>query len=153
MSDEDDNFVEENLNGESDEEEAKNEIEDIPMDLKENLIKYVKINDIIRVKQKELKDLKKEKDTFTNSILKFLSKIKEKTINVGTNKITKTERNVKQGLSPDIIRKSIETCITEHSIITDKKEIEKFIDKIFEKMEEIREYKTATSLRCSMGKK
>jgi len=140
---EEDNFIEENLNGEDD-----NDDDGISNELKEKLIKYVKISGLIKEKQKEIRELKEEKNNFSETILNFLTKINEKTINVGNSKISKVEANRKQTLTHEILIKSIKKCLIEKKLITDEKKLDEFIERTFEIANEIREIKHNVSLRC-----
>jgi len=134
----------EDLVGEEDNEDN----DEISNDLKENLIKYVKVNDLIRDKQKEIKELRQEKTRFSEVIINFLTKIKEKTINVGNSKISKVESNVKQTLTNDIVKTAIGKCLMEDKLITDKSKIDEFIEKTFKMAETLREIKKNINLRC-----
>ena len=76
----------------------------VTKEFKENIIKYITYDDIIKQKQDEIKELKKKKDPHEKFIMDYLVKLNEDGIDVtgGTLKINKSE--TKTPVSKDNIK-------------------------------------------------
>ena len=79
----------------------------------ETVIKYLKIDDLIREKQteyrEELKTLKDDKNLLEDFIIRYLDKIDENFINIeGKGKLIKNKSSNKVAIKADLIKKGIE---------------------------------------------
>ncbi|AYV82069.1 MAG: hypothetical protein Homavirus5_11 [Homavirus sp.] len=93
----------------------------ISKEFQENVIKYIKLDDLIRKKEKEMKELKNQKKPCEEFILKYLDKVGENIIEVTGGKLIKNKSETKAPLSQDIIKEAISDKIL------DPKKVEEII--------------------------
>lgn len=89
----------------------------ITKEFEENVINYVKIDDIIRKKDKELKQLKLLKKNNEKFILKYLDTVGEKVIEITDGKLRKNKSETKKSLSIAAITNIIKEKIKDQKII------------------------------------
>lgn len=83
----------------------------ISKEFQENVVKFVKLDDLIRKKQEELAELKSQKKPCEEFILKYMDKIGETMIEISHGKLRKNKSETKRALSQDDIKKAISTEI------------------------------------------
>lgn len=91
---------------EEDEDENKAERDTMP-EFKENVVKFVKMDDLIRIKMEEIKELKEQKKPYEEYILGFLEKKDAPFVNIKTGKLIRNKSETKTPLKLDIIKESI----------------------------------------------
>lgn len=135
-----------NSNDIDDDAEIDKEAEQLKVskEFQENVIKYIKLDDLIRKKEKEMKELKSQRKPCEDFILKYLDKVGENIIEVTGGKLIRNKSETKQKLSNDIIKEAIAD-----KIIDPKK-----VEEIIELMETLRPKNVRVNLKrtASRGK-
>jgi Family of unknown function (DUF5760) len=103
---------------ESDEEQQASKVV-VSKEFQENVIKYVKMDDLIRRKQKEMNELKEQRKPCEKYILKYLDDIKENVIEITNGKLRKNKSETKASLNQDVIKKAIADKIKDPLIVED----------------------------------
>jgi hypothetical protein len=94
--------------GEEEDEDENNKVEkDTMPEFKENVVKFVKMDDLIRIKMEEIKELKEQKKPYEEYILGFLEKKDAPFVNIKTGKLIRNKSETKTPLKLDIIKESI----------------------------------------------
>lgn len=93
-------------NSSGSEEENVNDVT-VTKEFQESVVKYVKIDDLIKKKQDELKELKNQKAPCEKTILKFLEDVDENVIDITDGKLRKNKSTTKQKLTEDIMKSAI----------------------------------------------
>lgn len=124
----------------------------------EKIIKYIKIDDLIRQETSEYREkintLKEEKNEMESFILRYLDHVEENVVNVqGAGKLTKQESIRKGGLNKDIIKDSIYEQLKKEKLVTDEKIGKELAENTFNLMEEKREKKSKIYLKRTMERK
>lgn len=91
----------------------------ISKEFQENVVKFVKLDDLIRKKQKEICDLKEQKKPCEQFILKFLDQIEENVIEITNGKLRKNKSETKAALSQDVIKNAISEKIKDSKTVED----------------------------------
>lgn len=110
MSDDESDVISEIDKEDSISDEDDNETIDdvkVPKEFQENVVKFVKIDDLIRKKQEELSELKKQRKPCEEFILKYLDKTDLNTIEITDGKLRKNKSETKKALSQDIIKDTL----------------------------------------------
>jgi hypothetical protein len=92
---------------------------EISKEFQENVIAFVKFDDLIRQKQSEITDLKKKRKPKEDYILKYLDHIDETTIEISGGKLRKNKAETKVPLNQDYIKAAIATKVSNPDIIED----------------------------------
>ena len=116
---------------------------DFDSEFKESIIKYLRFDDMIRDKKKEIKDLNKLKQTCETYILKKLDDYGENKVEFTQGKICKKEVVSKGGIKPDYIKNALTTT----SLNSDA------IEKVIELIDKNRKIKISKKLTRSFLKK
>ena len=89
--------------------DSENDVADVTVtkEFQENVVKYVKIDDMIKKKQEELKELRKMKTPCEKNILKFLDDVDENVIDITDGKLRRNKSTTKQKLTEDIMKIAI----------------------------------------------
>jgi len=116
----------------------------ITKEFQENVIKFVKLDDLIKKKQQEMSELKKKRKPCEEFILNYLDGIKENAIEITDGKLKKNKSEKKTALNQDIIKKSIMKSVQDPKIVED----------IIKNMEDLRPLNKNTKLtRTNLTKK
>lgn len=115
----------------------------ITKDFQENVIRYVKLDDLIREKQDEIKELKQQAEPCKEFIIKYLDQIKTNAIEVTNGRIIKNKSESKTPLNKDIIKEALK------GKIQDAKKIEEIINL----MDELRPVKERVNLKRTFSRK
>jgi hypothetical protein len=111
---------------------SSNEISD---NFKEKVLTYVKIDDLIRKKQEEIKELKVKKIDTEEYILNSLNNYESDYINIPGGKLIKNISEVKAPLKIDIIKESILEGIKKEKVTQSEEVNKKIIDNIINLMD------------------
>tara|TARA_E500000178_G_C16606589_1_gene567104 strand:+ start:170 stop:580 length:411 start_codon:yes stop_codon:yes gene_type:complete len=87
--------------------EAEEIKKDITEEFKEVVINYVKTDDDIRKKMAEIKELKDEKKEYETFILEYMDKINENVINISDGKLRMNKSKTKAPLKEENIQSAI----------------------------------------------
>jgi len=133
---------------------VKEKVEDEFLD---KVVKYVKIDDLIRKEtldyREKVNTLKEEKEVLETYILRYLDKVDNDVINVGSNgQIAKHETVRKSAINKDIIRESIFEQLKKEKLIKDDKKGKEIADITCELIDSKREVKTRTYLKRTLPK-
>jgi DNA-binding phage protein len=126
-------------------------------ELMEKIIKYIKIDDSIKDKQKELREqtkcLKTQKNDMEKYILSYLENIDEDYVNIdGTAKLTKTTTTSKGMIKPDNIKISVLEGLKKQNVQIDDKKISALLENVIECIDKNRPTKTRTYIKRTKGK-
>jgi hypothetical protein len=122
---------------------AEDDEKEIDPEFTENVIKYIRFDDIIRDKKKEIKDITKLKQSCEKYILTKLEEYGENKIEFNQGKIIKKDVISKGGIKPDYIKNALNAT----SINLD------IVEKIIEMIEKNRKIKINKKLTRSFLKK
>ena len=126
-------------------EDAKNNY--IDNEFRENVKKYIYIDDTIRSRQEEIKELKNVKKPCENFIINYLEKVEQEYVLLGESKIVKNEYKQKSPIKIDLIKEVIKEESKNEKLFDSEEKYNKFIDGILELMERKRVVKKKVSLR------
>lgn len=116
----------------------------VTREFQEKVIKYVKMDDLIRKKQKELSELKKQRKPCEEFILKYLANVDESTIEITGGKLIRNKAETKESLKQEYIKEAI----------SEKVQDPKVVEEILQLMESKRPRKTRVNIkRTSVRKK
>lgn len=138
---------------EMDEDEKKEYIQTVVLD---RVIKYIKLDDVIKQKQnehkKEMKAIKDSKEQLEHFLIGYLDKVDEEYIQLG-NKSTLIKTEVKTKAPPKM--EDISVCLVEgfrkHEIYEDDSEIKRVVKDFIETIDAKREIKTRKYLKRTAG--
>jgi len=147
----------EELNDEEKKKMDKQEIDEISKDAEKNfastefkdkVIKYVKVDDMIRKKMEEIKELKTQKKPCEDYIIRYLEKQDAGFVTVAGGKLIKNESEAKAPLKTDIIKEAIKEGIKTKKLV-DSNDLAK-CDKITEEILELMEKKRPMQKRVNL---
>lgn len=101
-----DNNEDISMSDDSDEEQSLDEIK-ISKEFQENVKKFIHLDDLLRKKQEEITELKKQKKPCEAYILKYLDDVNENVIEITDGKLRKNKSETKAQLTQDIIKNAI----------------------------------------------
>jgi len=107
----------------------------IDNDFREKVLTFIRCDDLIRKKTKEIKELKDKREPCKDYILQYLVKKDSPYVNVKDGKLIKNQSNSKGSLSADLIRESISEGIKDQKLIADSAQAEDVAAKIMHIME------------------
>tara|TARA_B100002019_G_C21237599_1_gene583651 strand:- start:838 stop:1305 length:468 start_codon:yes stop_codon:yes gene_type:complete len=128
---------ESNSSYDSDEIEDEAEKINVSKEFEEKVIKYVKLDNLIRKKNAEIKELKEQRKPCEEFILKYLDSIGQNTIDITGGKLRRNKSETKTSINNDIIKKSL----------TEKIKDPMAVEEILKIMEENRPLKTSINLK------
>ena len=124
----------------------------------DRVVKYIKIDDIIKQKQqdhkKEMKTIKDHKDKLEQFLIEYLDKIDQEYIQVGDKgTLTKTETRTKTSIKMEDISISLIEGFKKHKIYEDIAEIKRVVEDFVETIENRRDVKVRKYLKRTKAKK
>lgn len=125
----------------------------ISNEFKDKVISYVKIDDIIRKKNEEVKELKEKKKEFEEFIIRYLDAHDKNFINLNGGKLVKSETESKGALKPEIIKDALSEGFTNERIVTDEQRSKEIIERIMDLMEKKRPVTKKVNLKRQFDKK
>jgi hypothetical protein len=125
-------------------------------ELMEKIVKYIKIDDSIKEKQKEIRQqvkcLKTQKSDMEKYIIAYLENINEEFVNIeGTAKLTKTVSTSKGAIKPDNIKTSVIDSIKKQNIKIDENKINNLLEDVLVFVDKNRPTKTKTYIKRTKG--
>ena len=154
----DDSFTEEDLEESSEEnpdsDEADKEQDVVPDEFKQKVILYTKIDDLIREKAEELKELKDKRKPHEEYILNYLDKKDIPSVNLKSGKLIKNKAESTSPIKLDIIKDSIIECIKQEDDLSSPNDIKckDVSDKIIELMNSKRTKTTRMALKRTFAR-
>jgi hypothetical protein len=138
--------------------EKEAEIEYIQTVVLDRVVKYIKIDDIIKQKQqehkKEMKTIKDHKDKLEQFLIEYLDKIDQEYIQVGDKgTLTKTETRTKSAIKMEDISISLIEGFKKHKIYDDDTEIRRIVEEFVNTIENRREVKVRKYLKRTKTQK
>jgi len=115
----------------------------ITKEFHENVIKYVKLDDLIRKKEAEIRELKNSKKPCEKFILDHLDKLGENIIEITNGKLRKNKAESKVPLTADIIKDTL----------LDKLANAELVDELMKTMDKSRPKMVRVNLKRTSGKK
>lgn len=109
----------------------------VSTEFQENVIKFVKIDDLTKKKQKEMSELRTQKKPCEEYVLSYLDQIGETVIEITSGKLRKNKSETKVPLTIEIIKQAIETEVTDPIKVA----------KIMKKMDDLRPKNVRTNLK------
>lgn len=91
----------------------------VTKEFQEYVVKFVKLDDLIRKKNEELTELKKQKKPCEEFILKQLDKMNENVIEITDGKLRKNKSESKASLNQDIITNALKEKIKDPQQVSD----------------------------------
>lgn len=130
-----DNDIEDEAIESSVEQSQKVDQNTIDNDFREKVLTFIRCDDLIRKKTKEIKELKDKREPCKEFILQYLVKKDSPYVNVKDGKLIKNQSNTKGTLNADIIRESISEGIKDQKLIADSAQADTVAAKIMHIME------------------
>ena len=98
----------------NDSNDKKEDLDDVQVskEFQENVVKFVKLDDLIRRKTKEVTELKKQRKPCEEYILKYLDNVDQTTIEITDGKLRKNKSETKKALNQDIIKATLTEKLT-----------------------------------------
>lgn len=138
--------------------EKEAETEYIQTVVLDRVVKYIKIDDIIKQKQqehkKEMKTIKDHKDKLEQFLIDYLDKIDQEYIQVGDKgTLTKTESRTKSSIKMEDISISLIEGFKKHKIYDDIADIKRIVEDFVETIENRRDVRVRKYLKRTKAKK
>lgn len=115
----DDDFSDfEDSMSDSEDEKAVDSVQ-VSKELQEHVIKYVKLDNMVKKKTEELAELKKQRKPSEEFILKEMEKLDESMIEIGDGKLRRNKSETKKALDQDTIKKAIAEQVKDPKIVDD----------------------------------
>ncbi|MDX1702057.1 MAG: hypothetical protein R3250_15635 [Melioribacteraceae bacterium] len=130
-------------NADDSDDEMDTEQKKITEEFKENVVKFVKLDDQIRERKREIRELESKRKPCEEFILKCLDSMNENVIEISNGKLRKNKSETKVPLNQDIIR----------TAILEKVQDPKQVSAIVGRMDELRPKKTRVNLKRTMNRK
>jgi hypothetical protein len=142
---------EDNISKMTEAEQKENALTD---DLKQKVIAYVRIDDLIKTKQQEIKNLKELKKPCEEVIIKFFDETELDFFDLGKNgdKITKHKIEQKAPLKLDIIKDAIKEHLIKEKMVETEERCTGILNDIAELIDKKRPVKTKVSVRRTIPK-
>lgn len=116
----------------------------MPDDLKENILKYVRFDDAMRERKEQIVELKKQMKVCEKNIIKLMEQIGEDVIELKkSGKIVKSQVEAKGALTPELIK----------TVLVTKMNDEKNIDDIIEAIDKARPVKISAKIKRSIPRR
>jgi len=109
----------------------------ISKEFQENVVKFVKLDDLMRKKQQEMSELREQRKPCEQYILKYLDDVNENVIEITNGKLRKNKSETKSSINQDIMKNAI----------TEKIKDPKIVEEIMKLMEEKRPLSTHVNLK------
>ncbi len=127
-------------------------------ELFERITKYVKIDNTIKEKQKELREftqtLKKQKEEMEKYILAYLTEVEQEYVKIdGDGKLTKSISVRKGAIKPEIVKKSVLLGLKKENINLDENRFNDIIHSILNIVDENRPKTTKTYIKRTYERK
>ena len=119
--------------------EKENSIDQVKVskEFQENVVKFVKLDDLMRKKQQEMSELREQRKPCEQYILKYLDNVNENVIEITNGKLRKNKSETKAAVSQDVMKVAISEKIKDPKIV----------EEILKLMEEKRPMNTHVNLK------
>lgn len=99
---------------------------DIPKEFEQMVIKFVKLDDLMKEKQKEISELRTQRKNCEDFILKYLDDVGEDIVEITNGKLKKKQSETKVPIKEDTIKDALSEKVNNPELV---KEIMKSVDK------------------------
>lgn len=123
------------------EKESSVETITMPKEFQDNVVKFVKLDESIRLKQKELAELREKKKPCEQYIIKYLESVKQDEVSINNGKIKKNKSETKGAINQEIIKAVIAKKISDPMIV----------EELLKGMEEVRPTNSKVGLKITKG--
>ena len=120
-------------------------------EFKQSVIKYIKIDDIIRQRQEDIKELNEQKKPYEEFILRYLDKVEQNMVEFQGSKLRKNQSETKMPIKMDIIKEAIFEGI-KNEPQSDEGKCKQLVEQIVELMETKREKKVRVNVKRTFNK-
>jgi hypothetical protein len=144
QEEEEDSEIDEETASKISQEAKKNYITDR---FKESVIKFIKLDDQIKQKMEEVKELKEQKKPFEEYIIQTLETADATHVNVKGGKLKKSVVESKAPLKSDLIKTALLEGIIKENITEDKERCLQIVEEMMNLMDEKRPIKTRVSIK------
>jgi hypothetical protein len=126
-----------NLDSYSENSQDNDETVAVSMEFQESVIKFVKLDDLMKKKQKELTELRNQRKPCEEFILKYLDQIDETVVEITTGKLRKNKSETKVPLNKEVIKQAIQLKVKNKDDV----------DFIMKQMDELRPINTRENIK------
>ena len=121
-------------------------------EFKECVIGFIKLDDLIRQRQEDIKELKEKKKPYEEFILKYLDKVGENVIEVQESKLRKNQSETKMPLKIDMIKEAIYETIKKEKIDKSDEKCKELVEETIQLMENKRPMTVRTNLKRTFNR-
>jgi len=89
----------------------------ISKEFQENVVKFVKLDDLMRKKQQEMTELRDQRKPCEQYILKYLDSVDENVIEITNGKLRKNKAETKAALTQDVMKNAISEKVSDPKIV------------------------------------
>lgn len=139
-------------NEEIDETESDIKSTYVDHEFKQNVMMYLKYDDIMREKQKQIKNLKKDKKKCEDTIIKCLERSKCDHVNAKSSTLVLKETTSKSAINPELIKNAILEKTRGENIFDNEEKYNSFVESILETMENKRTVNRRVTLKRMINK-
>ena len=121
-------------------------------EFKECVIGFIKLDDLIRQRQEDIKELKEKKKPYEEFILKYLDKVGENVIEVQESKLRKNQSETKMPLKIDMIKEAIFETIKKDKNDQSDEKCKELVEETIQLMENKRPTTIRTNLKRTFNR-
>lgn len=89
----------------------------ISKEFQENVVKFVKLDDLMRKKQQEMTELREQRKPCEQYILKYLDNVDENVIEITNGKLRKNKSETKAALTQDVMKSAISEKVSDPKLV------------------------------------
>ncbi len=147
MSSESEDYISDDEVSQISKESKKNQLS---AEFKEKVVSYIKIDDLIKKRNDEIKELKEKKKPCEEFIITFLDKMEAEFVNVQGGKLVKNQVESKAPLKEDIIKEAIFEELKNNNLVKDEEKANKLLEDILVLLDRKRERKVKVNIKRVM---
>jgi hypothetical protein len=121
-------------------------------EFKESVIGFIKLDDLIRQRQEDIKELKEKKKPYEEYILKYLDKVGENVIEIQESKLRKNQSETKMPLKIDMIKEAIYETIKKEKKDQSDDKCKELVEETIQLMENKRPLTIRTNLKRTFNR-
>ncbi|AYV78818.1 MAG: hypothetical protein Edafosvirus36_8 [Edafosvirus sp.] len=121
-------------------------------EFREKVVTYIKIDDLVRKKKEEIKELQTKKKPCEEFLIRYLEGIGENIVQVDGTKLIKNKSETKEALKKDVIKDSILDKIKEKKLLNNDTDCIKVVEDMLDLMEQRRPMKIRTNIKRTFEK-
>lgn len=121
-------------------------------EFKASVIAFIKLDDLIRERQEDIKELKEKKKPYEEYILTYLDKVGENVIEVQESKLRKNQSETKMPLKIDMIKDAIYETIKREKLNESDDKCKEIVEQTIQLMETKRPLTVRTNLKRTFAR-